>query len=40
MLRRGRELTKNSLDWIGLDYELNPKDNQFEYEIKILVDQR
>ncbi|MCJ7634298.1 hypothetical protein MUP77_18150 [Candidatus Bathyarchaeota archaeon] len=40
MLRRGRELAKNSLDWIGLDYELNPKDDQFEYEIKILVDQR
>ena len=35
MLRRGRELSKNSLDWIGLDYELNPSDDQFEYEIEI-----
>jgi hypothetical protein len=39
MLRRGREVVKNSLDWIGLDYELNPKNDQFEYEIEILVDQ-
>jgi hypothetical protein len=35
MLRRGREVVKGSLDWIGLDYELNPEDDQFEYEIEI-----
>jgi hypothetical protein len=35
MLRRGREVVKGSLDWIGLDYELNPQDDQFEYEIEI-----
>jgi hypothetical protein len=34
-LRRGREVAKNSLDWIGLDYELDPKENPFEYEIEI-----
>jgi hypothetical protein len=36
MLRRGREVAKGSLDWIGLDYELNPEDDPFEYEIEIL----
>jgi hypothetical protein len=36
MLRRGRELMKGSLDWIGLDYELDPEHNLFNYEIEIL----
>jgi hypothetical protein len=36
ILRRGRELMKGSLDWTGLDYELNPKHDSFEYEIEIL----
>ncbi len=35
MLRRGRELMKGSLDWIGLDYELDPKYCHFEYEIEL-----
>jgi hypothetical protein len=35
VLRRGREVIKGSLDWIGLDYELNPECDQFEYEIEI-----
>jgi hypothetical protein len=35
VLRRGREVVKDSLDWIGLDYELNPEGEQFEYEIEI-----
>ena len=35
MLRRGREMFKGCLNWIGLDYELNPEDDQFEYEIEI-----
>jgi hypothetical protein len=36
MLRRGRELMKGSLNWIGLDYELIPEHDPFEYEIEIL----
>ena len=36
-LRRGRELIKGSLDWIGLDYELDAEYSQFEYEIEVLV---
>jgi hypothetical protein len=35
ILRRGREVVKGSLDWIGLDYELNPEGDQFEYEIEL-----
>jgi hypothetical protein len=35
-LRRGRELIKGSLDWIGLDYELGAEYSQFEYEIEVL----
>ncbi|MGD0643529.1 MAG: hypothetical protein ABSA75_01340 [Candidatus Bathyarchaeia archaeon] len=35
VLRRGREVIKGSLDWIGLDYELSPEEDQFEYEIEI-----
>jgi hypothetical protein len=37
MLRRGREMVKGSLNWIGLDYELNPEDDQFEYEIELFA---
>ena len=36
ILRRGRELLKDSLDWVGLDYELGPENDFFEYEIEIL----
>jgi len=36
VLRRGRETQKNTLDWVGLDYEIDPKRKLFEYEIKIL----
>ena len=36
ILRRGRETQKNTLDWVGLDYEIDPKRKLFEYEIKIL----
>ena len=35
MLRRGRELMKGSLNWIGLDYELDPEYYHFEYEIEL-----
>jgi hypothetical protein len=36
MLRRGRELMEGSLNWIGLDYELDSKYCHFEYEIELL----
>ena len=36
ILRRGREFLRGSLDWIGLDYELDAKCKEFEYEIEIL----
>ncbi len=35
VLRRGREVVEGSLNWIGLDYELNPDFDSFEYEIEI-----
>jgi len=35
VLRMGRELLANSLDWIGLDYELSPESDSFEYEIEL-----
>ena len=35
LLRRGRELLTNSLDWIGLDYEISPESDSFEYEIEL-----
>ena len=35
ILRRGRELMKGSLNWIGLDYELDPEYYHFEYEIEL-----
>ncbi len=34
-LKRGRELMEGSLNWIGLDYELDPKYCNFEYEIEL-----
>jgi hypothetical protein len=36
VLRRGREFLKGSLDWVGLDYEVNPATAVFEYLIEIL----
>ncbi len=35
LLRRGRELVEGSLDWIGLDYEINAHRDSFEYEIEV-----
>lgn len=35
ILRRGREMQPGSLDWIGLDYEINPNLGHFEYEIEL-----
>lgn len=36
ILRRGREYLEDSLDWVGLDYELSPETHAFEYPIEIL----
>jgi hypothetical protein len=36
VLRRGRETMNNCLDWVGLDYEIAPDSDVFEYEIEIL----
>jgi hypothetical protein len=36
VLRRGRETMKNCLDWVGLDYEVDPDREVFEYKIEIL----
>jgi len=35
-LRRGREFLNGSLDWVGLDYEVNPEKDVFEYAIEVL----
>jgi hypothetical protein len=36
VLRRGQEYIKDSLDWVGLDYEINPKKAKFDYKIEIV----
>jgi hypothetical protein len=36
ILRRGREFLEGLLDWAGLDYEIDPKNSTFEYDIEIL----
>jgi len=36
ILRRGREFLKESLEWVGLDYELSPENDSFKYGIEIL----
>ena len=36
VLRRGRETMRNCLDWVGLDYELYPNVEFFEYRIRLL----
>ncbi len=36
ILRRGREFLNDSLDWVGLDYEIHPGTNVFKYRIEIL----
>jgi hypothetical protein len=32
----GREFIKDLADWVGLDYEVKPKNDVFEYKIRIL----
>jgi len=36
ILRTGREFLKDSLDWVGLDYETSPATSVFEYLIEIV----
>jgi hypothetical protein len=36
VLYRGQEFLDGFLDWVGLDYEINPRNSLFEYEIEIL----
>ena len=36
ILRMGREFQEGYLDWIGLDYEVNPRTETFRYEIEVL----
>ncbi|UCD73200.1 MAG: hypothetical protein JSW01_00735 [Candidatus Bathyarchaeota archaeon] len=36
ILRRGREYLKNCLDWIGLDYEVDPESTCFDYMIDLI----
>jgi hypothetical protein len=36
VLRRGREYLRGHLDWIGIDYEVDPKGPMFAYGIDIL----
>lgn len=36
VLRKGREFLEGSLDWVGLDYEISPGNDVFEYVIDVL----
>jgi hypothetical protein len=36
VLRRGREFLEGSLDWVGLDYEVNPMMDVFVYRIEVV----
>lgn len=36
ILRRGREYLKDSLDWVGLDYDVNPSCDAFKYTVEIV----
>jgi hypothetical protein len=36
VFRRGRETMRDRLDWAGLDYEVNPGSDFFEYRIELL----
>jgi len=40
VLRRGKEFLKDSLDWVGLDYEIPPTTGLLEYPIEILGENR
>jgi hypothetical protein len=32
----GREYSEGHMDWVGLDYEISPRSDNFEYQIEIL----
>jgi predicted membrane protein len=36
VLRRGRESLNGTLDWVGLDYEVDARKTCFEYDIEVL----
>jgi len=36
VLRRGQEFRQGEVDWVGLDYEINPESDHFEYGIEFL----
>jgi hypothetical protein len=36
ILRRGREFLQNSMDWVGLDYEVTRETRVFQFDISIL----
>lgn len=36
VFRRGRETMRDCLDWAGLDYEINPDCEKFNYRIELL----
>lgn len=36
ILRRGTEFQEGVLDWVGLNYEIDPEKTSFEYDIEIL----
>jgi hypothetical protein len=36
VLRRGREYLRDCLDWVGLDYEVDPRLTYFDYVIDLL----
>ena len=36
VFRRGRETMRDCLDWAGLDYEINPDCEKFDYRIELL----
>jgi hypothetical protein len=36
ILRMGREFQEGYLDWVGLDYEVDPRTKTFRYEIEVL----
>jgi hypothetical protein len=39
-LTRGREFLRGTFDWVGLDYEFDPKKTEFEYDIEIVGSHR
>ena len=36
LLPRGKEMVRESLNWIDLDFEFTPEDHKFEYKTEVL----